>query len=223
LTTILRLKRSRVTFRALEPACEILLAGGVVSAPTESFYGLMALADRERALERLHALKGGRGKDHAFLLLVDCYDRVKAYAQEIPPEAERLMETFWPGLLTILFKAQSGLHPAILGGKKNTVGLRLDSAPVSPALVRMADRAVTGTSANPSGRPPATDAATVIGYFGDGVDYVIDCGSTRGGLPSTVVDISKTPFSIQREGAVLSADLDKVLSPARVLRPSDAS
>jgi L-threonylcarbamoyladenylate synthase len=202
-----------VTFRALEPACEILLAGGVVAAPTESFYGLMALPDREAALEKLLELKGARTRDDAFLLLVDRRERVRAYAQEVPPEAERLMDGFWPGLLTILFKAQTGLHPAVLGSKKNTVGLRLDRSPVPAALVRMTDRAVTGTSANPSGLPPASAAEAVLEYFGGKVDCVVDTGPTRGGKPSTVVDISKSPFSVVREGAVSVAAVARALSP----------
>jgi L-threonylcarbamoyladenylate synthase len=205
------MRRRRVTFRALEPACEALLAGGVVAAPTESFYGLMALADREAALERILSLKRARDTEDPFLLLVDGRERVRAYALEIPPEAERLMDRFWPGLLTVLFKAQTGLLPAILGRKKNTVGLRLDRSPVPGALVRMTDRAVTGTSANPSGKPPAADAATVLEYFGDGVDCLIDAGPTKGLKPSTVVDISKSPFSVVREGAVAGAAVARAL------------
>jgi L-threonylcarbamoyladenylate synthase len=208
------MRRRRVTFRALEPACEALLAGGVVAAPTESFYGLMALADREAALERILELKGARDQDDPFLLLVDVRERVRAYAQEIPPEAERLMDLFWPGLLTVLFRAQTGLLPAILGRKKNTVGLRLDRSPVPVALVRMTDRAVTGTSANPSGMPPAADAGTVLEYFGGRVDCLIDAGPTRGKLPSTVVDISKSPFSVVREGAVARASVASALELA---------
>jgi L-threonylcarbamoyladenylate synthase len=214
LTIVLDLRRRRATFRALEPACEALLAGGVVAAPTESFYGLMSLADREPALERILELKGARDKDDPFLLLVDVRERVRAYAQEIPPEADRLMDLFWPGLLTVLFKAQTGLLPAILG-KKNTVGLRLDRSPVPGALVRMTDRAVTGTSANPTGMPPAADAATVLKYFGDRVDCLIDAGPTRGKLPSTVVDISKSPFSVVREGAIARAAVASALERAR--------
>jgi L-threonylcarbamoyladenylate synthase len=212
LTTVLSLKPRGVTFRALEPACEVLLAGGVVAAPTESFYGLMVLADREGALERLLELKGGRDKDDAFLLLVDSRERVRAYAQEIPPEAERLMDRLWPGLLTILFKGQTGLHPAILGNKRNTVGLRHDRSPVPGALVRMTDRAVTGTSANPTGMPPAVDAETVIRYFGERVDCVIDLGPARGRLPSTVVDLSMSPFTVVREGAVPAARVAEALN-----------
>jgi L-threonylcarbamoyladenylate synthase len=207
------MRRRRVTFRALEPACETLLAGGVVAAPTESFYGLMALADRAEALERILGLKGAsRDRDDPFLLLVDSRERARAYAQEIPPEAERLMDRFWPGLLTVLLKAQTGLLPAILGGR-NTVGLRLDRCPVPGALVRMTDRAVTGTSANPSGRPPAADAEAVLAYFGGKVDCVVDFGPTRGLKPSTVVDISKSPFSVVREGAVPRALVSAALAP----------
>jgi L-threonylcarbamoyladenylate synthase len=194
---------------------ETLLDGGVVGAATESFYGLLALADQAAALEKLSELKGERDEDSAFLLLVDSRERVEAYAQEIPPEAEKLIDKFWPGLLTILFKAQSGLNPAILSRKKATVGLRLDKSQVSSALVRMADRAVTGTSANPHGMEPPKNAAQLLDYYKDLVDLVVDTGPAKGKKPSTVIDVSKAPFSITREGAVSEEEILKVLPNIR--------
>jgi L-threonylcarbamoyladenylate synthase len=194
---------------------EALLDGGVVGAATESFYGLLALADQASALEKLSELKGYRDEDSAFLLLVDSRERVRAYAQEVPPEAEKLMDKFWPGLLTILFKAQTGLNPAILGRKKSTVGLRLDKAPITSALVRMADRAVTGTSANPHGMEPPKNAAQLLDYYKDLVDIIIDTGPAKGKKPSTVIDLSKAPFSILREGAVSEAEIQKIVPDIR--------
>ncbi|MDR1165129.1 MAG: threonylcarbamoyl-AMP synthase [Deltaproteobacteria bacterium] len=211
MTTILTVDPRHFTLRSLQPASRALLAGGVVGAATDSFYGLMALADQASALGRLIDLKGQRGADDAFLLLVDSRERVKAYAQEIPPEAEKLMDAFWPGLLTILLKAQSGLQSAILGKNKSTVGVRVDGFPVARALVRLTDRAVTGTSANPRGLPPARDPETVIRYFGERVDLIVDTGPALGDKPSTVIDLSKAPFTIQREGAIGSAAIQKVL------------
>jgi L-threonylcarbamoyladenylate synthase len=211
LTQIIRVNHKRFTLRQLEPAVEVLLGGGVVGAATESFYSLMVLADRSQALERLKSLKGDRDEDQAFLLLVDSRQRVMAYAQELPIEAELLMDKFWPGLLTILLKAQSGLHPLILGSNKSTVGLRLDRFPLTGALVRMADRAVTGTSANPHGKEPPKDAQGLLDYYTDLVDLVVDSGPAKGKKPSTVIDISKVPFSILREGAVSTKEVLKVL------------
>jgi L-threonylcarbamoyladenylate synthase len=215
LTEILKLDLQNFHLRNLEPAVKILLAGGIVAGATGSFYGLMALPDRPLALEKVARLKGPRSEDDAFLLLVDCIDRVSAYAQEIPPEAEILMEKFWPGLLTILFKAQGGLHSAIMGKKKGTVGLRLDGCPLSAQLCRMADRAVTGTSANPHGSPPAHNSEMLLSYFKGKLDMVIDTGPTPGGKPSTIIDLSKAPFSIIREGALGGKGVLSVLPPCQ--------
>ncbi|MDR2349798.1 MAG: threonylcarbamoyl-AMP synthase [Deltaproteobacteria bacterium] len=210
-TEVLKISPSRFGLRHLAPAADVLLGGGVVGAATESFYGLMALADKPEALEKIGTLKGGREEGSAYLLLVDCFDRVKAYAEEIPPETLDVTGRFWPGLLTILFKARAGLNPAILGSKKGTVGIRLDKAAIPKALVRVTDRAVTGTSANPHGEPPAKDAKTLLKYYENRVDLVIDSGPAKGKKPSTVLDLSKAPWTLVREGAVSAKELARAI------------
>ncbi|MDR2352572.1 MAG: threonylcarbamoyl-AMP synthase [Deltaproteobacteria bacterium] len=212
MTEILKINPKSFTFRDLEPALRTLLGGGIIAGATESYYGLMVLPDQPKTLERLSDLKSHRGSDDAFLLLVDSRERVRAYAQEIPLEAEKVMERFWPGLLTILLTAQSTLHPTILGKNRSTVGLRLDAFPLSASLVRMADRAVTGTSANPHGLPPAQNKDTVLKYFQGQVDLIIDTGPAEGGLPSTVIDLSKSPFSLVREGKIPSVEVFRELN-----------
>jgi L-threonylcarbamoyladenylate synthase len=211
LTKILNINPKKLTLRQLMPAVKVLMDGGVVGAATGSFYGLMALADQSSALDKLSALKGTRDENDAFLLLVDSRERVRAYAQEIPYEAEILMKKFWPGLVTIVLKAQSNLHPALLGRMKTTVAVRLDNFPIPGALVRMADRAVTGTSANPHGQEPAKDAEQLLKYYRDKLELVIDTGPTKGEKPSTVINLSKPPFSILREGAISVKEVLKVL------------
>jgi L-threonylcarbamoyladenylate synthase len=225
LTELLTIDPHSFTLRDLQPAVRILLEGGVVAAATESFYALMVIADRPEALDELFRLKfgggpgaqGGPADSGSFLLLLDSRERVAAYAQEVPPEAARLMDRWWPGLLTIIFKAQTGLHPAILGRKKNSIALRVDRFPVPGALCRMTDRGVTGTSANPHGRPPAASAQEVLEYFQGPLAMVVDTGPTRRPgaeppKPSTIIDVSRHPFAVLREGAISGKEALKSLS-----------
>jgi L-threonylcarbamoyladenylate synthase len=232
LTELLTIDPKSFGPRDLQPAVRALLSGGVVAAATESFYGLMVIADRPAALERLFWIKYGRKPDNewsdkdspanrnSFLLLLDSRERARAYAQEIPPEAETLMDRFWPGLLTIVFKAQGGLHPAILGRKQSSVGLRVDGCPVPGALARMTDRGVTGTSANPHGQPPARSAREALAYFEGRIDMVVDTGPNpprprQRPKPSTIIDVTKEPFAIVREGAVSAKEVFRAISPPR--------
>jgi L-threonylcarbamoyladenylate synthase len=231
LTELLKIDPRAFSLAELRPAVGALLGGGVVAAATESFYALMVMADRGPALDGLYYLKFGREPDfcwsatddlkseNPFLLLLDSRERIKAYAQEVPREAYHLMDTFWPGLLTIILKSQTGLHPAILGKKKSSIALRVDRHPVPGALARMSDRGVTGTSATPHGSPPAATAGEVLDYFQGRLDVVVDSGPAGGrrgpggaALPSTIVDMTKEPFHIVREGAIDGKEVLSALS-----------
>ncbi|MDR2946547.1 MAG: threonylcarbamoyl-AMP synthase [Candidatus Adiutrix sp.] len=200
----------RAACRDLAPAARTLLDGGVVAGPTGTFYGLMSLVDNAAGLERIAGLKGEKERQgKTFLILLDQEARVHCYAREVPPEAGRLMAAFWPGPLTLLFMAQGGLCPGLVGPAR-TVGLRVEELPAIRLLVRMADRGLTGTSANPAGAPPAETADQVEDYFGKTIDLIIDGGPTPGGQPSTIIDVSPGGPRVLREGALPMADLARV-------------
>lgn len=190
------------SFDDLAPAARVLLAGGLVACPTGTFYALAVLVDNHPALDRVVQLKGEeerRGKP--VLIMVDQALRVSCYAREVPEEAEGLMAAFWPGPLTLLFLAQSGLHANLVGSAR-TVGLRVEGLPLVRRLVRMTDRGLTGTSANPAGKPPASTADEVAAYFGDAVDLIIDGGRCPGGQPSTIIDVSLGVPRVLRDGGL---------------------
>ncbi len=192
----------RATWTDLAPAARVLLDGGVVAGPTGTFYGLMSLVDNPGGMERIIGLKGvAERREKTFLILLDQKPRVFCYAREVPPGAEGLMSAFWPGPLTLLFLAQGGLYPGLVGPSR-TVGLRVEELPAVRLLVRMVDRGLTGTSANPAEAPPAETADQVEEYFGDKVDLIIDGGPTPGGQPSTIIDVSSGGPRVLREGAL---------------------
>lgn len=190
------------TFDDLAPAARVLLDGGLVACPTDTFYALAALVDNHPALDRVIRLKGEEERQNKpMLIMVDQVPRVSCYAREVPEEAEGLMADFWPGPLTLLFLAQNGLHPGLVGSAR-TVGLRIEGLPLVRRLVRMVDRGITGTSANPAGQPPAATADQVLEYFGDEVDLIVDGGPTGGGLPSTIIDVSLGVPRVLRDGGL---------------------
>lgn len=187
------------------PAVNVLVEGGIVAGPTQTFYGLMAAADRPDALNRVFDIKG-RDNRMPLLLLLDRTARAECYARELPESAMGLVERFWPGPLTLLLRAQQGLHESLVGPTR-TIALRVEGLPVIRTLVRASDRAVSGTSANPSGKPPARTAGEVEEYFGDKVDLILDGGTCPGGLPSTIIDASLGPPRLVRDGGLSLNDM----------------
>ena len=133
-------------------------------------------------------------------------DWLPEFIKELPPPAEKLIERFWPGPLTLIFEASARI-PAKLTGHTGKVGIRVPGHPVARELIRAVGRAVTGTSANPSGSPSASFAAEVIQALGEKIDAVLDGGRTAGGLGSTVLDVSGPSPRMVRQGVVPAAEL----------------
>jgi L-threonylcarbamoyladenylate synthase len=191
--------------QGIERAARLILQGGVVAFPTETFYALGADALNEQAIQKVYAIKG-RDEGNPLLLLVAEKGWVPALVKELPPTAEKLIARFWPGPLTLVFEASPQV-PARLTGHTGKVGIRIPGHPVARDLIRAVGRAVTGTSANPSGMPSASSAGEVMQTLGGKIDAVLDGGRTAGGLGSTVLDISSPSPVMVRQGAVPAAEL----------------
>lgn len=197
---MLRLDLEAGRHASLKRAGEILLSGGLVACPTESVYGLAADATNERAIQRVFDLKG-RSAERPILILISCIDVLHRYVNRIPPVAQRLMERFWPGGLTLVFDAASDVSPLLTAGQ-GKIGIRLSSHPVPTALAREIGRPITGTSANLSGARPCQTPQAVAHTFGENLDLLLDGGPARQGVLSTVVDITTDPPQILREGII---------------------
>ena len=183
----------------ISEAAAVLRRGGVIAYPTETFYGLGALASDGAAVARLVRAKG-RPDGKPLPLLGADLAQLEAVA-EFSPLARRLAAAFWPGPLTLVLPARPGLHPAITGGS-GTVGVRVTSGVVASALAVAAGGALVSTSANPSGQPPPTTATGLDGALRARLDLVLDGGATPGGRPSTVVAIEEGRLTLLRPGAV---------------------
>lgn len=192
-------------------AVDILLAGGIVAYPTETFYGLAVKFDLEDSLSRVYDVKQ-RPSEKALPLIIGDRILLSSLASSVNRTAVMLMDRFWPGPLTLIFPAVGNLSDHITGGS-GTVAVRIPGESFALRLAQNALFPITSTSANISGTPPADDAEMVIGYFNGLVDLVIDGGRTPGGLPSTIVDVTREPARILREGAVKRENMAAYIMP----------
>ncbi len=190
-------------------ASQIVHNGGIVAVPTETYYGLGINPFNEPAVDRLLHLKG-RANGKMILVLIGQRAQLSLIVRKVSPVATFLMDTFWPGPLTILFTALSSLPHNLTAGT-GTVGVRLSSCRPLVELLAVTGP-LTGTSANRSGGRPAQEANQVQEALGQDIDLIVDAGPTPGGPPSTVVDARDTVRLI-REGAVTRQMLQNVLQP----------
>lgn len=184
----------------LNRAVEIICSGGVIAFPTESFYGLAVNAIDEGAIERLLDIKKRRG-DHPILILIPSKDVLDQYVAHLSETAQRLIEQFWPGGLTLIFEAGPNISPLLTAGT-GKIGIRLSSHPIATELAKGVGMPITGTSANISGQPACLNAREVFDSLGKEVDLILDGGVTKGGKGSTILDVTVAPPRVLREGIV---------------------
>jgi L-threonylcarbamoyladenylate synthase len=197
---ILNIDSQRPDDSMIAEASSILRSGGVVAYPTETFYGLGADGQNEEAIKKIFLIKGRNFKNPISVIVGNVND-VRGLVDEVPEIALHLMERFWPGALTIIFKASPDISDHLTAGT-GKIGIRLSSHPIATALARKLGHPITATSANFSGNNECTSADEVIQGIGDQVDAVIDGGQTPGGLGSTIIDVTTDPPAILREGVI---------------------
>ncbi len=185
---------------AFEQACEVIRSGGVIAYPTETVYGLGADPFNSEAVDRIYAIKG-RDASKALILLVPDEQTLHDLTEHIPDSARPLIDRFWPGPLTLIFKASPRLPANVLGGG-NTIALRISSHPLVRVLLTHLKAPLTSSSANRSHEPPAQSAQEVLTQLGSSVDLILDAGPSENTLPSTVVDISTGDPILVRPGRI---------------------
>jgi L-threonylcarbamoyladenylate synthase len=195
---------------AIAIAIAALRAGEVVVYPTETFYGVAADAFEPEALERIFEIKG---RDTAKTIALIAHDAAAAFAiaREVPEIARRLAAAFWPGPLTIVMPARSGIPNALIG-PDGGVGIRVSSHPIARALAYGLGRPITATSANRSSEPPARTIAEARAALGDKVKVFVEGGTLTGGAPSTVVQCDRDGWRLLRAGAIGVDKIEAVLS-----------
>ena len=196
---------------AIAAAVDALAAGRLVGLPTETVYGLAADAGKDSAVRAIFAAKG-RPADHPLIVHVASADGVAAFAAEVPPFAQRLIDAFWPGPLTLILPRRPGVADAAAGGHP-TIGLRCPSHPVAHALLSAAAaRGIAGLaapSANRFGRISPTTAAHVAAEFGADL-LVLDGGACAVGIESTIIDCTRGAPVLLRPGQLPRARIEQV-------------
>jgi L-threonylcarbamoyladenylate synthase len=193
---------------------DVLRRGGLVAFPTETVYGLGANALDPEAVARIFEAKG-RPQDNPLILHISRLEGVDALVREISPRAERLMEMFWPGPLTLLFP-RSYIVPDIVTAGLPTVAIRMPDHPVAQRLIDACGVPLAAPSANQSGRPSPTSARDVLADLNGKVDIIIDGGPTDIGVESTVLDVSGDSPIILRPGGLTREDIEAALSTGRI-------
>lgn len=194
--------------KMLDECAQILKDGGLVAFPTETVYGLGALAKDSRAVNSIFHAKG-RPQDNPLIVHITGIDDLPGLVSEIPPAATVLAARFWPGPLTLVMKAGHAVAKQVSAGL-NTVGVRVPDHPVALELIRRAGP-LAAPSANVSGRPSPTTAQHVLADLDGRIHAVVDAGPTGVGLESTVLDISSDTPVILRPGGVTLESLSEVL------------
>ena len=193
--------------QVLLAAAEAVLRGGVIAFPTDTVYGLGCSLFDASAVEMVARLKR-RDPSLAVISLISDPRQVHGLASEVSPVAERLIARFWPGPLSLIFKAAPIVPPRVRGAG-GTVALRCPKDPLCATLLDVIGGPVVSSSANLSGQPPAETAEEVVQIFGNQLDLVIDGGPRRGGVPSTLVDVSGPRTLLLRRGDI---DITSVLT-----------
>lgn len=189
-----------VSQKDIEQAASILRDGGLIAFPTETYYGLAVDPCQEPALERLFAAKQ-RPAVKPVLVLVPDRGQVDHLADAVPHLARRLMDMYWPGPLTMVFRARRELSAMLTGGT-GTIGLRLSPHPVARALLEAFGGPLTATSANRSGGQAACTESEVQEIFGRDVDMILPGGPTPGELPSTLIAFEENSIICIRDGCI---------------------
>jgi len=186
---------------------ELISRGRTFVYPTETFYGIGALYDDDTAIKKIFDIKG-RDLNNPLPLLIPGISFLQKIASDIDPNAIKIARYFWPGSLTLVFKAAKSINNTLTAGTGN-VACRFSGSKILNRILKNINSSITTTSANISGEKSASKIDEIDASILNSVDFIIDAGQTNGGLPSTILDVSSEPFKILRKGAVKSSEIFK--------------
>jgi len=202
-------------------AADLLRRGELVAFPTETVYGLGAIALDAAAVTRIFAAKG-RPANNPIIVHVADAAAARPLVADWPPIADRLIERFWPGPLTLVFK-KSALVPDVVTAGGSTVAIRCPAHPVARALLIAAGAPIAAPSANRSTGVSPTTAAHVLAALGGRIPLILDGGPCARGIESTVLSVASAPPILLRPGPITRQALEAIAGPISVASPIDAS
>lgn len=208
-TRIVQIEEEHIDREAIREAGEIIRSGGLVAFPTETVYGLGGDALNPTSSRKIYEAKG-RPSDNPLIVHIARWEALSAIVKNIPEEAVRLAQAYWPGPLTMILE-KADLVPAETTGGLNTVAVRMPSHKTALAFIEAAGGYVAAPSANRSGRPSPTLARYVAQDLSGRIEMIIDGGDVELGLESTIVDLTVGTPVILRPGYITRAMLESAL------------
>lgn len=204
----------RLTSGEADKAAALLRSGKLVALPTETVYGLAADATQETAVQAVYDAKG-RPEQKPLNVLVDGMAMAEAVCRDIPADAYKLAQAFWPGPLTMILRGNGALPPIVPAGGA-TQGVRCPDHPDTLAVIRALGRPLACPSANLSGRPSPKSAGEVLAQLGGRIDAVLDGGPCAVGVESTILDLTAAPYRVLRQGGLGRERIEAVLGPGKL-------
>ena len=213
-TEVIKIDQNNMDTEALERAAAIIRDGGLVAFPTETVYGLGADALSAEASKKIYAAKG-RPSDNPLIVHVAEFSDMEKIAQEMPEEAKKLADAFWPGPLTMIVRKNDKVPYETTGGM-DTVAVRMPNHPVALELIRRSGGYIAAPSANTSGKPSPTLAEHVAFDMDGRIPMILDGGPVGIGIESTIVDLTEDIPMILRPGYITPKMLEKVIGEVKM-------
>ena len=189
----------------IDECVKALRAGSVIGIPTETVYGLAAIATNSSAINLVFAIKE-RPTSHPLILHIADVSMLDDWATNISSEARALCKKFWPGPLTLILHKSDKVLTEVTGGR-DTVAIRCPNHSVTTKLLKKLNDAVVAPSANKFGKVSPTTAKHVVNDLGSDISIVLDGGDCSIGLESTIIDCTTTPPQLLRTGAITAEQI----------------
>ncbi len=204
-------QKEKINEKEIKEAAEEIRKGNLVLFPTETVYGIGANAQDAEAVKKIFIAKG-RAQDNPLIVHVSNFQMVKEIVEDINDLERKLMQKFWPGPLTIIFKRKSkDIIPNVVTANLDTVGIRMPSNEIAKKLIEKSGVPIAAPSANVSGKPSGTKVEDIISELDGKVSYILDGGFTDIGLESTVIRVNGNIIDILRPGKIIKEQLEEVL------------
>lgn len=216
-TEVIKIDSKHMNLEEIQRAGKLLAKGELVAFPTETVYGLGGDALNPKAAGKIYAAKG-RPSDNPLIVHIAEVSDLERIVKEVPDQAKKLAEAFWPGPLTMIFWKKDQVPDATTGGM-NTVAVRMPNHPVALELIRQSGCLIAAPSANTSGRPSPTEAAHVAEDMDGRIPMILDGGSVNIGIESTIIDLTEDIPMVLRPGYITPEMLSEVLGEPVILDP----
>ena len=203
------LKREEINSSNIIEVATALRDGKLVVFPTDTVYGIGTNVYNKDACEKIYEVKG-RPKNKPLSVLISDISMLQDIVDYISPVEQKLIDTFWPGPLTIKFLKKTAFLPDIVSAGDKYIRVRLINDSITKEIIDLAQVPIVAPSANLHGSPTGTKVKNIINELGNKVDYILDCGDIEDDTVSTIVQVEDEEINIIREGKIKKEELEQI-------------